>query len=222
MRIHSMRTWRAIAAFLILPPLAVSLAAAQSSSLSVAGQPGSAKVIKIGGRNYVELEGLAQITNSSVSFHGSHIVLTLSGATAEAPATEAPPPSLSKEFVAASIEAMAETREWHAALKNAIDRGFSLTEDWLTAYREQAQQALQLASVAANTTADKDAIPFVTSEFNNMRELSDKYLKIANSMTYIPPNSLDNDPLDKKIRTCAHSLASMATVNQFVDDGSCQ
>jgi hypothetical protein len=55
-----------------------------------------------------------------------------------------------------------------------------------------------------------------------MQKLSDKYLQMAKSMTYIEPNSLESDPLDQKIRTCAHSLASMATANQFVDDGSCQ
>jgi hypothetical protein len=55
-----------------------------------------------------------------------------------------------------------------------------------------------------------------------MRALTDKYLQMTKSMTYIDPNSLDNDPLDQKLRACGHSLASMATANQFVDDGSCQ
>jgi len=31
-----------------------------------------------------------------------------------------------------------------------------------------------------------------------------------------------NDPLNKKIINCAHSLAAMAANGQFVDDGSCQ
>jgi hypothetical protein len=65
-------------------------------------------------------------------------------------------------------------------------------------------------------------MPFLTSEFNNMRALTDKYLQMTKSMTYIDPNFLDTDPLDQKIRTCARSLASMATANQFIDDGSCQ
>jgi len=55
-----------------------------------------------------------------------------------------------------------------------------------------------------------------------MRQLSNNYLKMAQSMTYITPDALDSDPLDRKISTCAHSLASMATANEFVDDGSCQ
>jgi hypothetical protein len=102
-----------------------------------------------------------------------------------------------------------------------FDRGSQVSEDWLASYRAQAQQSLRLASVAANTSADKNALPFLTNEFNNMQKLNDKYLQLTASRAYIAPNSLDTDPLDQKIRTCAHSLASMATTNQFVDDGSC-
>ncbi len=91
----------------------------------------------------------------------------------------------------------------------------SLSEDWLSAYRNQAQQVVRLAAVAASTPADKNAEPFL----NKMRALTDKYLQMRKSRTYIVPNSLDNDPLDQKIATCAHSLASMGTANQFIDDG---
>jgi hypothetical protein len=55
-----------------------------------------------------------------------------------------------------------------------------------------------------------------------MRALTDKYLQMTKSMRCIDPNSLDSDPLDQKLRACGHSLASMATANHFVDDGSCQ
>ena len=75
----------------------------------------------------------------------------------------------------------------------------SLSEDWLSAYRNQAQQAVRLAAVAASTPADKNAEPFLTNEFNTMRALTDKYLQMTKSRTYIDPNSLDNDPLDQKI-----------------------
>jgi hypothetical protein len=117
---------------------------------------------------------------------------------------------------------MAQVREWHAALRNAIERGYPLTEDWLAAYRAQAQQALQLTAVAVSTPADKTALPFLTNEFNNMRKLSDKYLQMNQSMTYFSPDSLNSDPLDQKIRRCARSLTSMAAANQIIDDGSCQ
>ncbi len=222
MRIHSVKTRWALVALLILPAVALSLAAQQSNSLTIAGQPGSAKVVRIGGRYYVEVEGLARLTNSSISFNGNQIVLTLPDGTADAAAPAAPATGFSKDFVTAGIEAMARIREWHAALRNAIERSFPLTEDWLAAYRVQAQQAIQLASVTVNTSADKNALPFLINEFNNMRQLSDKYLQMTESLTYIAPDSLDSDPLDQKIRACAHALASMATADQFADDGSCQ
>src|SRR5712672_1756155 len=222
MGIHSNKTRCTVAAVLILPALALSIAAQQVSSLIIIGQPGSAKVIQVDGRNYVEVEGLARLASSSISFNASQIVLTLPGATAAAPTPATPPAGFSKDFVNSGIEAMAQIREWHAALKNAIDHSYPLNETWLAAYRRQAQQALRLAGVAVNTAADKNALLFLTNEFNNMRQLSNNYLKMAQSMTYITPDALDSDPLDQKIGTCAHSLASMATANEFVDDGSCQ
>ena len=222
MRINSIKScsW-VLAALLMLPAPALYLAAQQTNSLIISGQRGSAKVIQVDGRNYVDVEGLSRLTNSSVSFNGNQIVLTLPPGAADTTTPGAPGTSFSKDFVTAGIEAMAQIREWRTALKNAIERSLPLSDDWLAGYRAQAQQSLRLASVAASTSADKNALPFLTNEFNNMQKLSDKYLQLTASRTYIAPNSLDIDPLDQKIRTCAHSLASMATTNQFVDDGSC-
>jgi len=117
---------------------------------------------------------------------------------------------------------MAEIREWHTALRTAIERGAPLNAEWLTTYRAQAQQAVRLASVAISTDSDKSVYPFVVNVFNNMKTLTDKYLQMTKDMNYIDPTSLQSDAVDQKIVTCTRSLASMATTNQFVDDGSCQ
>jgi hypothetical protein len=222
MRIHSTKTWGKFGVFLILIMFAVSLLAQQNTSLTIAGRSGSAKVVQVAGRDYVEVEGLARLTNSTISFTTNQIILSLPGSSEDTSAPATPAPGFSKDFVTAGIETMAQVREWHTALRTAIQRGNPLSEDWLNAYRNQAQLSLRLASVAINTPSDKNAFPFLTNEFNNMQNLSSKYLQAANSRQYIDPGSLDNDPLDQKIRTCARSLASMATANQFVDDGSCQ
>ena len=222
MRSHSKNIWWAVTAFSGLIVLAVSLLAQPTNSLVIAGQPGSAKVIQVSGRNYVAVDDIARLVNGSISFNGNQMVLTLSGSASDGSAPPAAPTGFSKDFVTAGIEAMAQIREWHAALRNAIQRGVPLADDWLSADRNQAQQAVRLAAVAASTPADKSAVPFLNNEFNNMRALTDKYLQMTKSMTFIDPNSLDNDPLDRKLRACGHSLASMATANQFVDDGSCQ
>jgi hypothetical protein len=210
------------AALLVLFAMVLSLAAQEIKSLIIAGHSGSARVIQVDGHNYVEVEGLARLTNSSISFNGNQIVLTMAGTNTNAPSPAIPAPGFSKDFVTAGIEAMARIREWRAALKNAIERGYPLTGDWLATRKAQAQQALRLASLALTTTSDKSAFPFLTSEFNNMSTLNDKYVQLSASRNYIDPKSLDSDALDQKIAACAHSLASMATANQFVDDGSCQ
>jgi hypothetical protein len=196
-----------------LPPLA----AQQINSLSVTGKTGSAKVIRVNGRGYVDVEDLVRLLKASLQINGSQMVLTLSDA------DQAPPvqPGFSKAFVTAGIEALAQQREWRAALKYAIEGGYPLTESWLSSYRARAQQALQLASVNATTTSDQNAAPFLKNQFDKLSSLSDKYLGMATSLSYIDRDSLDNDSLDQAILACNRSLSSMATANQFVDDGTC-
>lgn len=229
MKVNLWRKWCALATFLALPAMAITLLAQQTNSLVVSGQQGQASVIQVQGRNYVEVEGLARVVSGTISFSGNQIVLTISGVRGNAaPGTAAPSaapasaPGFSNEFKTAGIEAMAEIREWHTALRTAIERGVPLNAEWLTPYRAQAREALRLASVAINTDSDRSVYPFVVNEFNNMSALTDKYLQMTKNMTYIDPDSLKSDPVDQKIVTCARSLASMATANQFVDDGSCQ
>lgn len=225
MRRKSTRTWIIVAATLLLPVLV--LVAQQTSTLTVDGQQGQAKVIQVQGRNYVEVDGLARITGGSIRFVGSQIVLTLPGAgepSAQAAAQPAPaaPVGFSKRFLSEGIEAMTQLREWHAALRNAIERGYPLSDEWLGNFKMQAQAALRQAQVAAGTDMDQKAFPLMANEFNNMSALSDKYLQKAKKMDYIAPDSLANDPLDQKLLTCGRSLASMVSSNQFADDGSCQ
>jgi hypothetical protein len=213
-----------VATIVLLPALALTLAAQQVSSLVVAGQQGQAKVLQVQGTNYVEVNGLARVTGGSLSFSGNQIVLTLPGSGGDS--STAPPaassPGLSTEFLNAAIEAMSQVREWHAALKNAVEHSYPLGADWLGSFRAQAQQALRLAGVAAKTDQDKQAFQLLTNGFNNMNKLSDKYLQMTVNMNYIAPDAISNDPLDARLVACGHSLASMASSRQFVDDGSCQ
>lgn len=111
MRTQSIKTCWPLAGLVILLGMALSLAAQQSSSLIIAGQPGSAKVIQVDGRNYVEVESIARLTNSSISFNGNQIVLTVPGAAAAPPPSAAPATGFSKDFVTAGMEAVAQMRE---------------------------------------------------------------------------------------------------------------
>ena len=212
---------------LVVPAIALSQAAREPQTLIVNGQPGQVTVVQMNGHSWVDVEALARVANGSLSFNGNQITLTLPGAStapvpADSSASPAANPGLSKGFLKAGIEAMSMVREWHSALANAIQNGFPIAADWLGNYRNQAATALRLASVAISTDSDQNAYPLLSNEFNNMKALSDQYVARRQSLDYIAPNALANDPLNQKIIDCGHALAAMAANGQFVDDGSCQ
>jgi hypothetical protein len=221
---NAIRTSMMLVTILLLPLLV--LAAQETSALLIEGQQGQARVIQVEGKNYVEVDELARITGGSLRFVGNHIILTLprsgdasSQAVQSAPA---PPVGLSRPFLAAGIETMREILEWHAALKTAIERGYPLSDEWFGNFRRQIQSSLKHTEAVASTDTDQKALPLLVNEFNNMGALTDRYLKITVGRDYIAPDSLSSDPLEQKLLTCWHSLESMASLNQFVDDGSCR
>lgn len=212
--------------FLMAPAFAPSQTAQQSGTLAVSGHSGEAPVIQAGGRSYVDIEALARLTSGSLSFNGNQVILTLPGtARAARPATPpAKPPApagLSRDFMKAGIEAMAEIREWRSALEGAVRYGFPPGDSWLSRYRGSAATSVTLASAAATTDDDRKTFQLLDNEFNNMQKLSDKMLSTRKSMTYIAPDALQSDPLDQKILACGQALASMAAAGQFQDAASC-
>ena len=217
----------ALVSFSSLPVLVKLSAAPQNRTLVLTGHPGELTVMEMGGRYYVDVEALTRAANGSIQFKGNQIVLTLSTSTANTPATDshASPSTtsgFSKDFLRAAIEEMSVIREWRSALINAVRQGNPVTEDWVASFRGQAQENLRLVSVAASTDADRNALRLLNNEFTNLKKLTDRFVEANRSRTYVSPNALDDDPLDQKILSCAHSLAAMAANNQFVDDGSCQ
>jgi len=212
--------------FCSLPLFIMARAAPQNRTLVLTGHPGELSVVEMGGRSYVDIEALTRLANGTLSFRGNQIVLTLPTDGTSAPPTnpEAGQPGasgFSKEFLKAGLEEMTVIREWRSALITAIRQGHPVTEDWVGAFRVQAQQNLRLVSLAMSTESDRNAQQLLTSEFNNMKKLSDRFVEANKSRTYVPANALESDPLDQKILNCAHSLAAMASNNQFMDDGSC-
>lgn len=199
-------------------------AAPQKHTFAVTGHPGEVPVVELGGRSYVDIEALTRLTNGSLSYKGHQIVLTLSLSSSNSHTTIAAADQttgFTKDFLRAAIEQMSVIREWRSALVNAIQRGFPVTEDWTSAFTSQTQRNLRLVSVAVSNESDRNALQLLTNEFNNMKALSDRFVEANRSRNYVPPNALDNDPLDQSILNCGHALATMAANNQFVDDGSC-
>ena len=233
MRSESPGTKWILAMLVIIPAVALCKAAQEPQTLSVNGKPTQISVVQMNGHSYVDIAALARAANGSLSFNGNQITLTLPGsgntqapapapAPAQASADLAANSDFSKSFMRAGIEQMTIIREWRTALANAVQNGFPITDDWLSAYRSQATTALRLAFVAISTDSDNDAYGLLNSEFENMKLLSNNYVALRQSMQFIAPDSLANDPLNQKILNCGHSLAAMAANGQFVDDGSCQ
>jgi hypothetical protein len=225
-----------LALLLVISAFVLSLSAAEKHTLIVNGQSTEVPVIFIGGHPYAGLEDLAKALNGSVSSSGGTIALslhsssanrgpsptTVSAAPAPAPVQTAPSnPGFSREFLNAGIEQMSTLREWHTALQTAIQTGIPLSEGLLQPYRAQATTNLRLASVAARTAADRNAYQLLNNVYLNMGKLSDKYVNMRASLTYIAPDALQNDELNQRIIVCGHFLGTMAASGQFSDDGSC-
>ena len=216
------------AALVAAPILVTALAAQQVTTLIITGQQGSARVVQLQGRNYVDIDSLARLQNGSISFQDNAIVLTLPGASnasSSGPANSPQPQpatGFSKGFLTAGIELMAGIREWHSALKTAIVKSVPIEQGWLGQYEAQARESLNLLSVAVSTDSDRSAYPLLKNEFSNMKALNDEYVQMTQSQTYIDPDSLQSDSLDQTIVACGHSLAAMAAAQQFVDNGTCQ
>lgn len=213
-------------AFVLALPLIFLAEAGQMSSRTfiIHGHSGEVAILEKDGRSYVEIEALARLTKGSLTFNGKQVILTLPGTAGSSGAVEAAQPAatgFSKEFIRAGIEEIAVIREWRSTLKNAVQRGFPVTEDWTENYRARAEQSLRLVSLAASTESDKRALQLLTNEYSNMKTLSDRFVEANKSRTYVSHQSLDNDASDQRILNCARSLAAMAASGQFADDGSC-
>jgi hypothetical protein len=231
-------TRRLAALLLLLPAFVFSQSSGHKQTLIINGQWTEVPLIHLNGHAYVGLEALANALKGWLSSSGKMMALSLPTASANsAPATtvptsspvSAPPsgetassnPAFSRGFLNAGIEQMSTLREWHTALETAIRNGIPLSTDLLAPYRAQATTNLHLASVAAITTSDHSAYQLLNAEFQNMAKLSDKYLKLRASLTYIAPDALQSDELNKRIIDCGHSLRAMAAAGRFSDDGSC-
>jgi hypothetical protein len=225
-----------LALLLLTLAVVLSLGAADRHTLVINGQSTEVPVLFVSDRPYVDLEALAHALNGSVSSSGPMVALSLPLSSADRPAsptsasaapapalTQAAPsnPGFSREFLNAAIEEASTLREWHTALQTAIQSGIPLSEGLLQPYRAAATTNLRLTSTAAGNSADRNAYQLLNNVYLNMGKLSDKYVKMRASMTYIDPNALQNDDLNQRIMSCGHFLGAMAASGQFSDDGSC-
>ena len=116
-------------------------------------------------------------------------------------------------------------REWASPLAYAIQNGYPITEQWVAGYRESAANGVRMATVAASTSDDRNALQLLSNEFESVREWSNKLVearKSLNTANYsMSESALRDDPLSQKIVTCGHFLASMLGSGSYQDNPSC-
>lgn len=211
-----------IAAILTLSLIALSQN--NAPSLIVNGGAGSAPMLQVNGKNYVEVESLARAVNGSLSFNGNQVILTLPSAsdtTSHAPAGRTGDASFSSDFLRAGIEAMSSLREWHSVLTSAIENGYPITQEAMAPYQGQAVKNLRLAQAAATTDGDQKGARVIANEYDKMKQLSDKYVKARANMNYTGQDALTNDPMNHSLVACGTALSGMAASGQFTDDINC-
>lgn len=215
------------AAALVFPFACDAQAPQRSTSLTVSGYTGDAPVVQVNGRSYVDVESLARLTNGTLGFQGTRIVLNLRPQTS---AAAAPPvanpattgrPGLSREFITAGVGALSSIREWRAALAYAVQHNQPVTDELTSSYRRNSEAQVAVAAAAARNDQDRSAATLLQNELANMRTLSANYQSTHDSYTNIRTDAIDNDPLNAKVMSCMGALAGMGAGGQFQDVTSC-
>jgi len=215
---------------ILLFAVAVAQSTHENRILVVNGHSGHAGVVQIDGRTYVDLETLVRIAEGSLSFQEGQISLTLptsrASASSNIPESTQPDDSrLSRNFMVAGIETIAQMRVWASTLAYAIQNGYGVTENWVADYREQAAHSLNLATAAVSSSADRTALQLLTNEFEAVKHWSNQLVEAKKSMDMAKytasPGALRDEPLSQKIISCGHFLAAMLGSGEINDDPSC-
>jgi hypothetical protein len=210
-----------VLAFVLLATrLSFAQAPPPKTVLSVDGYAGEAPVLRINGKSYVEIDALARATNGTVSFQANRITLSLPAPGAVSAAGQVPP-KLSKEFLRTTIDEMSVLAEWRAGIAAAIQGNSAITEQWADGYKRNADSRLELAATAASTEPDRSLLALLRTESNNIHALSDKYVGLRKSQSFVDQDALASDALNQQVENCARGLAAVATSGLFADVGAC-
>jgi hypothetical protein len=193
--------------------------------LEVNGKTMDSPIVEIGGRSYVDVETLAQITNGVVAVQPDRIVLTIPRASSSAPLPAAPPPdALSREFAREAIGLLAEMREWRGAIGTTRSYNVPFVGTWPQDYHDRVEADLQRVAVAAVTPGDQQALQLLGNEFDNLSNWANSVIaerQALNATKTVDPNMMQNDQALRKLSECSNFLSSMLVSGTFADNPAC-
>jgi hypothetical protein len=205
--------------------LSVSDTAAQDTSpktLIINRATVDATVIQVGGRSYVDIEGLAQALRGSVTFDPSRVELTIPAP----PAARAPQDSteMSNQFQQMAVVTLAEMREWKGAVAYMVATGMPVAGTWSQDDKDRIEADIMKSALAVSTKADHQALHLLKQEFALHSEWADKVLgerEALQGARSVDPNALRKDQALAKISECGKFLSWMIVSGTFSDDPSC-
>ena len=222
-------SWKLALSLLLLTGMAGAQPDHKAQTISINGRIGEAMIYQIDGKAYIDLESLARIANGSLSFQGNQIVLHLPASEPDAHATSPPESSsvnLSQDFMRASAETLTVLKDWTNALAYGIQHGVPGDGSRMVVFHDRAADALRLATIAATSDADQDALRLLTNHSNSINTWSDKLIaerKRMDTAKYsITPNALKNDETYQKITACSKFLSTMLPNGVFHDNYACR
>jgi hypothetical protein len=193
--------------------------------LEVNGKTLDSPVVQIGGRSYVDVETLAQVTNGVVTVQPDRVVLTIPLASLSAPPPASPPPdALSREFAREAIGLLEEMREWRGAIGTTRSYNVPFVGTWPQDYHDRVEADLQRVALAARAPGDQQALQLLRNEFDNLSNWANSVIaerQQLNATKTVDPNVMQNDEMLKKISACSNFLSSMLVSGRVADDASC-
>jgi hypothetical protein len=219
-----------VASVLLMVMMARAQTQRPKETLSIQGSPGRVTIVQLQGRELVDVQDLARITNSSLSFEGDRIILTMRCDASKAAGDDAGKSGFSRSFTKAAIEAMASIREWGGMLMITVQNGYpvgnTMAGNTIEAFKGRAADNVALASTAASTDADSRGLDLLKNEFNNVQSWSDGYIKARSSLgaanlTMTENGLQDNQEVQKMIH-CGQFLAQMFAGGTFQEDAACR
>jgi hypothetical protein len=202
----------------------------QSGTFSIQGYVGQANVIQSQGRVLVDVQDLARLTNGSLSFERSRIILTPAPGGASEPASDSTgKPGFSSGFRRAAIEAMASIREWGGMLQVIVENGYpvgkAMAGNTIRAYEGRAADSVALASAAASTDDDHRSLELLRNELNHVQAWAESFVNARNDMRAVDlttsEHPLQDDDEAQKMMHCGQFLAQMFAGGVFQDDAAC-
>jgi hypothetical protein len=202
--------------------------------LVVNGKTIGPAVRNMDGHSYVDIDTLAQAMSGNVTVEPNRVLLSIPVQVVTAPATAASQSAqqqtpqeargLSRGFAAAAIGNLAEMREWRGATTAMITYGMAVSDNLAQSYRDQVQEGLAQAGVAAATDEDRNALSLLQNESAQLANWANTVLAARhelNAKTTLDPNALQNDSALAKIQACGQFLNSMLVSGAFADNANC-